>query len=199
MMQARRHPVVNATTPRNELRNVVGVNISTQTVHNSFRQSVLRPRRECIRIPLTRLHKHARLNWTQDHGNGTDNDRDPVLFTDESRYCLNFTDRRARVWRRLGERFQDANMSEHDLYRGGSIMVWAGISRGGRTDPNIVMRGMMIGLCYRDDILDVYVRSYAGAIGPQFVLMDDNVRPHRARVVDEYLQQEAIVPMDWPA
>ena len=44
-------------------------------------------------------------------------------------------------------------------------MVWAGISRGGRTDPHIAMRGMMIGLCYRDDILDVYVRPYAGAIG----------------------------------
>ena len=44
-------------------------------------------------------------------------------------------------------------------------MVWAGISRRGRTDPHIVKKGMMTGLCYRDDILDVYVRPYAGAIG----------------------------------
>ena len=83
MMQVRRHPVVNATTPWNELRNVVGVNISTQTFHNSFRQSVLRSRREWIRIPLTRLHKQARLKWAQDHVNWTDNDWDPVLITDE--------------------------------------------------------------------------------------------------------------------
>ena len=45
-------------------------------------------------------------------------------------------------------------------------MVWAGNSRGGRTDPHIVIKGMMTGLCYRNDILDVYVRLYAGAIGP---------------------------------
>ena len=34
VVQARRHPFVNATTLRNELRNAVGVNISTQKVHN---------------------------------------------------------------------------------------------------------------------------------------------------------------------
>ena len=27
----------------------------------------------------------------------------------------------------------------------------------------------------------------------------DNARPHRARVVEDYLQQETIVRMDWPA
>ena len=29
--------------------------------------------------------------------------------------------------------------------------------------------------------------------------MDDNARLHRARVVEEYLQQDTIVCMDWPA
>ena len=29
--------------------------------------------------------------------------------------------------------------------------------------------------------------------------MDDNARPHRARVVEVYLQQETIVHVDWPA
>ena len=68
-------------------------------------------------------------------------------------------------------------------------MVRAGFSRGGRTDLHIVTRGIMTDVRYRDDILDVYVRPYAGAIGPQFILMDDNARPHRAKVVEEYLQR----------
>ena len=83
VVHARRHPFVNATTLRNESRNAVGVNISTQTVHISLQQSGLRSRKECIRTPLTRLHKQARLNWTRDHANWTDNDWDPVFFTDE--------------------------------------------------------------------------------------------------------------------
>ena len=83
VVQARRHPFVNATTLRNEFGNAVGVNISTQTIRNSLRQSGLRSRKACIRISLTRLHKQARLDWAQYHSNFTDNDCDPVLFTDE--------------------------------------------------------------------------------------------------------------------
>jgi transposase len=29
--------------------------------------------------------------------------------------------------------------------------------------------------------------------------MDNNARPHRARIVNEYIQQETIKRMDWPA
>ena len=58
---------------------------------------------------------------------------------------------------------------------------------------------MVTGVHYMDEILDVYVRPYAGTIGPQVILVDDNVRPHRARVVEEYLQLDTIARMDWPA
>ena len=71
LVQARRHRFVNAIILRNELRNAVGVNMSTQTVRNRLRQSGLRSRRSRIRVPLTRLHKQVRLNWTQDHVNST--------------------------------------------------------------------------------------------------------------------------------
>jgi hypothetical protein len=45
---------------------------------------------------------------------------------------------------------------------------------------------------YRDEILAPIIRLYAGAIGDDFILMDDNARLHRARIVNEYLQQEII-------
>ena len=83
VVQARHHPFVNAITLLNELRNADGVNISTQTVHNSLWQSGLRSRRACIHISLTRHHKQTRLNWAQFRVNWTDNDWDHVLFTDE--------------------------------------------------------------------------------------------------------------------
>jgi hypothetical protein len=57
----------------------------------------------------------------------------------------------------------------------------------------------MTGVQYWDEILDVYVRPYTGAVGPELILMDDNARPHHARVVKLYLQQETVVCMDWPA
>ncbi|GFV04669.1 transposable element Tcb1 transposase [Trichonephila clavipes] len=36
-------------------------------------------------------------------------------------------------------------------------------------------------------------------MGAEFLFMDDNVRPHRAKIVDECLQSEDITRMDWRA
>ena len=47
--------------------------------------------------------------------------------------------------------------------------------------------------------MDVYVKPYAGAVGKNFILMDDNAHPHRARVVKRYLECETIQRLDWPA
>ncbi|GFV95829.1 transposable element Tcb2 transposase [Trichonephila clavipes] len=86
-----------------------------------------------------------------------------------------------------------------DDYRGGGILVWAGISLGGHTDLHVFHGGTVTGLRYRDEILDPYVRPYAAAIGNDFILMDDNARPHRARIVEEYLEDHGLERMEWPA
>lgn len=122
----------------------------------------------------------------------------PILFTDESRFCLDFHDGRRRVWRARGERFADPCVREHDRFGGGSVMVWGGISYDGTTELHVV-EGNMTGILYRDTVLDPIVRLFAGAVGENFVLMDDNARPHRARIVNEYLQEQGIERMDWPA
>ena len=40
---------------------------------------------------------------------------------------------------------------------------------------------------YRDKILDPIVRPFAGAIGNNFILMQNNARPHTARLTINYL------------
>ncbi|GFW85197.1 DDE_3 domain-containing protein [Trichonephila clavipes] len=57
----------------------------------------------------------------------------------------------------------------------------------------------MTGLSYRDVILEQHVRMFRGAIGAEFLFMDDKARPHRVNIVDECLQSENITRMDWPA
>ncbi|GFU64185.1 DDE_3 domain-containing protein [Trichonephila clavipes] len=39
----------------------------------------------------------------------------------------------------------------------------------------------------------------SGACSPEFILMDYNARPHRALLVNEFLESEDISPIDWPA
>uniref|UniRef100_A0A8C7PP95 Voltage-dependent calcium channel protein TPC1 n=1 Tax=Oncorhynchus mykiss TaxID=8022 RepID=A0A8C7PP95_ONCMY len=78
-------------------------------------------------------------------------------------------------------------------------MVWGGISLGGRTALHVIARGSLTAIRYRDEILRPLVRPYAGAVGPGFLLMQDNARPHVAGVCQQFLQEEGIDAMDWPA
>ena len=112
---------------------------------------------------------------------------------------FDFTDKRARVWRRPEERLHADNIAEHDHYGGGSVMVWGGISWDGLTDLCVLHCGTLTAQRCRDDILDVHVRPYADAIGDPFILMDNNARPHTAHAIQEYLEREGIERLDWPA
>lgn len=81
-------------------------------------------------------------------------------------------------------------------------MVWAGILLTTRTALHEIVRVHRQGLTairYRDEVLAPHVRLFRGAVGPDFVLMDDNARPHRAHVVDDFLETEDIARMVWPA
>ena len=77
-------------------------------------------------------------------------------------------------------------------------MVWGGISLEGKTDLHVFHNGTITGERYINDILDVYVKPYDGAVGENFILMDDNARPHWARVVELYLECETIQRFDCP-
>ncbi|GFX03986.1 transposable element Tc3 transposase [Trichonephila clavipes] len=57
----------------------------------------------------------------------------------------------------------------------------------------------MKGHIYRDVILEQHVRLFRGAMGAEFLFMDDNARPHRANIVDACLPSEDITRMDWTA
>lgn len=118
-----------------------------------------------MRVPLSRAHKLARENrrWTL-------NEWGTVLFPDESRFCVDFLDRRWRVWRRPGERNLPQNVVQHDRFSGSSVMVWGRISMGGKTELVIIENGSLTGQRYTDEILRPVVRPYAGAMWPDFVL-----------------------------
>ncbi|GFV07462.1 DDE_3 domain-containing protein [Trichonephila clavipes] len=86
----------------------------------------------------------------------------------------------------------------NDRYGGAGWLVWGGNVLGSRTDLH-VLSATMTGHIYRDVILEQHVRLFRGAMGAEFLFIDDNARPHHANIVDECLQSEDITRMDWPA
>ena len=68
----------------------------------------------------------------------------------------------------------------------------------GRHTPLVVMEGAETAIRYRNDILRLIVQSYRQNFGEEFVLMDDNSRPHRAHLVNEFLDNN-IARLEWSA
>jgi len=183
---------------RGQLRVATRTNVSVQTIRSRLHDMQLQSRRPARRPKLTPAHKRARLRWCRRHGRWTRLQWAQVVFTDESRFRLEHPDGRTRVWRRTGERFQEDCVMPVTAFGGGSIMVWAGISANHRT-PLHHIQGNLNGTRYRDDILRAVALPLLRQVGRGAIYQDDNARPHRARLVDDFLQQSGVVRMDWPA
>ncbi len=77
-------------------------------------------------------------------------------------------------------------------------MIWGVISMEGRTDLNRLDNGTLTAIRYREEILGPIARPYAGPVGPGFLLVHDNTRPHVARVCRQFLEDEGIDTIEWP-
>ena len=147
---------------------------------------------------MSQRHRRARRDWCHQHIQWTRQQWSRVLFPDESLSNLHFNDGRKRVYRRQGERFSDATVSEYDRFGGGLVVVWAGVTMNQRTrlcifDGNLNTQRSV------DDILQPVVVPFLGRMNQGAVLQDDNVLPHRGRVVNEFIRQFNIRRLDWPA
>ena len=194
-----RKRLTSAPNLAKELQNASGVTISGQTVRRRLKEVGIKAYRPAIRIVLTQRHKQARMRFARDHLLWNENDWANVLFSDESRFPLHFTDGRLRVYRRKKERLIPENIVERNRYGGGSLMVWAGISDNERTELKIIANGTITGLRYRHEILQPLVRPHAERIGQHFILQQDNARPHIANISLTFLRENNIHVMEWPA
>lgn len=183
---------------RNQLQEVRGTNVSAWTVRRRLKEFGLKACRPATGPKLLPRHRVARLQFATEHLHWNLEQWNNVLFTDESRFCLHSPDGRKRVWRRNGERFAECTFSSRLSYGGGSVMVWAGISRDACTEL-VVIDGSLTAHRYIEEILNNYVVPFSGFIGDDFILMQDNARPHAAICVTQYLAEVGINKMNWPA
>ncbi|GFV06682.1 transposable element Tcb2 transposase [Trichonephila clavipes] len=190
---------MNATLLQQHLRLATGTTVSTQTVRNRLHGAGLYARRPTVCIRLTSRHRRDRREWAKEHVNWRRNEWSNFLFPGESRFSVHPENRRIFIWRDRGSRNNPAFVHERVRFGGWGVLVYGGISIDGRTYLYIIRDGPLTARRYRDEILRPIVVPYAAAIGDDFILMDDNCRPHRANLVEDFLFEEGIVRMEWPA
>ena len=80
----------------------------------------------------------------------------------------------------------------------GLIMVWGGITARNRTEL-VIIDGNLNAARYRDEVLAPVVLPFMQRHDPGVILQQDNARPHTARIVQQYLQQQQVDVLPWPA
>lgn len=197
-LQARRNSNLTATQLVRNLQQTHNLTISGQTIRNRLHEINLWSRRPLRVPPLTRGNRRARDIWAREHLAWTDEQWSHILFTDESRFGIYPDSRRIRVWRQPGAENRLRNVQEVHTFQGGTIMVWGGITLGGRTDL-VRLEGTLNSVAYMDLILRPVVIPFAQNAEPEFCLMHDNARPHTANVVRNFLRTNQIPVLPWPA
>ncbi|GFV39253.1 transposable element Tcb2 transposase [Trichonephila clavipes] len=199
VLQARRNRRQTAGEIARHTTQATGRPISRFTVARRLHGGGLFARRPVRCVPLTPAHRRRRSLWCREPQNWRDNEWGRVLFTDESRFSLSSDSHCILIWREQGSRNHPSNIIERDRYGGRGVLVWGGIMLGSRTDLHIFDAGSVNGTRYCNEILLPYVRLFRGAMGLQFLFMDDNAPCHRTVAAEQLLESEDIERMDWPA
>ncbi|GFU06236.1 transposable element Tcb2 transposase [Trichonephila clavipes] len=199
VLQARRNRRQTAGEIARHTTQATGRPISRFTVARRLHGGGLFARRPVLCVPLTPAHRRRRSLWCREHRNWRDNEWGRVLFTDESRFSLKSDSHRILIWRERGSRNHLSNIIERDRYGGRGVLVWGGVMLGSRTGLHIFDAGAVNGTRYCNEILLPYVRLFRGAMGLQFLFMDDNAPCHRTVAAEQLLESEVIERMDWPA
>ncbi|GFX09321.1 transposable element Tcb1 transposase [Trichonephila clavipes] len=97
-----------------------------------------------------------------------------VVFTDESRICLQHHDGRIRVWRQRGERMLNSCVMHHHTDPAPGIMLWGGIGYHSLT-PLVRIADTSNRQRYISEALEPVVLSYLQGLATA-IFQQDNAR-----------------------
>lgn len=197
-LQVLRERTVPATALARRIEDVHGTIVSSDTVRRRLREQNLSCCVPATGPLLNACHRRQRLEFSRTHAHWDLDEWKNVLFTDESRFTRYSPDGRQKVWRRPGERYAQCCFSPRVQFGGGGVMVWGGISLDARTELVSLRGGNLNADRYIRECLEPHVVPYMPFIGENFLLMQDNARPHIARMTRQYLNDVGIQLLNWP-
>ncbi|GFV86402.1 transposable element Tc1 transposase [Trichonephila clavipes] len=103
---------VTSQSVAQHIESVTHHSVSARTIRRHLHQSGLSARRPLLGLPLTQNHRRLHRQWCDERRMWVA-EWNEVVFTDESRICLQHHDGRIRVWRHRGERLLNSCVMHH--------------------------------------------------------------------------------------
>ena len=146
---------------------------------------------------ISKKNRVARLKWAKDHLHWTLDQWSRVMWSDESPYVLRFHGK-VRVWRMCNERYNPkccVGTVKHD----DKIMVWGGFAAHG---VGILHRinGIMNKEVYNELLENVMIPNADILFGQEnYIFQQDNDPKHTAHINRDFLVDNQVPTLDWPA
>ena len=147
---------------------------------------------------LTPAHKSERLVFAQKYIGEDARFWRHIIYSDEKRFCLDGPDGWAYHWH---DKRMPAEVFSTRPRHGGGIMVWAGVSARGTTKLMFVT-STMDSVAYTHvlgDSLMPHIEEKFGSDNDFVYFQQDNASCHTAKYTQEWLMEQSVTVLDWPA
>ncbi|GFU76377.1 transposable element Tcb1 transposase [Trichonephila clavipes] len=169
--------------------------LSARTIRRRLQQSDLSARRPLLGLPLTQNHGRLRHQWCYERRKWVA-EWNEVVFTDESRICLQHHERRIQIWRHRGERMLNRCVMHRYTGPAPDVMVWGDIGYHSR-NPLVRIAGTLNSQRYISEVLQPVVLTYLQCLATA-IFQQHNARPHVARIVQRLFVNYQIELLPWP-
>ncbi|GFX24232.1 tolloid-like protein 2 [Trichonephila clavipes] len=161
--------------------------LSARTIRRRLQLSVLSARHPLLGLPLSQNYRHLRRQWC-DKRRIWVAEWNEVVYSDESRICLQHHDGRIRFWRHRGEMMLNSCVMHRHTGPAPGIMVWGGIGYHYRI-PLVHIAGTLNSQRYVSEVLEPVVLPYLQGLATA-IFQQDNARPHVARIVERFVNHQ---------
>ncbi|GFS54901.1 transposable element Tcb1 transposase [Trichonephila clavipes] len=153
------------------VKSVAILEMSARTIRRSLQQSGLSARRPLLGLSLTQSHRRLSRQWCDERWMWVA-EWNEVVFTDESRICLQHHDGRIRVWILRGERMLNSCVMHRHTDPAPGIMVWGSIGYHSRT-PLVRIAGTLNRQRYISEVLEPVVFRYLQVLATAIFQQDN--------------------------
>lgn len=192
------NPFFSSTKILGEIEQSGPSGLSSRTVRRRLCEGGLNCFRPAKKPLLSKKNIKARLEFAQTHIHWIPQEWRKVVFSDESKFNLFRSDGIVHVRRPKGQRLNSRYTCPTVKHGGGSVLVWGCFSAFG-IGPLHKIEGKMDRFMYRDILRNV-LEPYTDDFMPlNFIFQHDNDPKHTSKLVKEWLEQQKIPVLKWPA
>lgn len=183
-----------------EVKFECGTTISRQTLRKVLKKSGIGNWLAKKRPRLEEVHAKLRLKWALDHKDWTGEDWYPIIWSDESSVERGQGGKRLWVFRTPQQKWNKEMIQTYGKGHDISIMVWAAIWVGGKSNLVIMVRdedspkGGYSSVSYIKVLEEQIPRCWQ----PGRVFIQDNAPIHKSEVVKNWFLERGIPLKDWP-